>query len=301
MDVQLDLRTRPALAPLSHPPPLAGRPPLVLALGPRCAPIADPGRPPVRTGILLALALEGSDALTLQPFAIVALIILAVFTSPAAAAGSSAEVLGRFAVWGDVRNDPGRQSHARPASRPLVQVLEKTNFSHSITVGDSARFLGSGDQSADATRYDNFLAAARPLTDGHTTHWLVWQPRPCVRPGRRPALPPEALGRSGALGRPRPPPLGIFRHDVRLEKGVLLLPLVDGDVGERGHHRVQDRRGRPRRRGRRGAHRAGRRATSSAGSRSGAAASGSSSSSTTRSSTPRSTTRGTRPRTRARR
>jgi hypothetical protein len=108
--------------------------------------------------------------LTLQPFAIVALIILAAFTSPAAAAGSSAEVLGRFAVWGDVRNDPG-ETTTPPGFTTLVQALEKTSFSHSITVGDY--ILGGGDRSADTARYDNFLAAARPLTDGRTTHWVA--------------------------------------------------------------------------------------------------------------------------------
>ena len=58
----------------------------------------------------------------------------------------------------------------------VVQALEQTSFSHSITVGDY--ILGSGDRSADTARYDNFLATARPLTDGRTTHWIVRQPRP---------------------------------------------------------------------------------------------------------------------------
>ncbi len=88
----------------------------------------------------------------------------------AAAAGSSAEMLGRFAVWGDVRNDPG-QTATSPGFFTVVQALEKTSFSHSITVGDY--ILAGGDPVADAARYDNFLAAARPLTGERTTHWVA--------------------------------------------------------------------------------------------------------------------------------
>jgi hypothetical protein len=101
---------------------------------------------------------------------IIGLAILGGLTTPSPATPSSADVLGRFAVWGDVRNDP-RETTTPPGFTLLVAALEQTSFTHSITVGDS--ILGSGDRSADAVRYDNFLAAARPLTDGRTTHWIV--------------------------------------------------------------------------------------------------------------------------------
>jgi hypothetical protein len=106
----------------------------------------------------------------LSTLIMIALAICAAVSQPGAAAGSSADTLGRFAVWGDVRSDPG-QTAVSPGFLTLVQALQQTPFSQSITVGDYT--FADGDPVNDAARYDSFLAAARPLTRGRTTHWIV--------------------------------------------------------------------------------------------------------------------------------
>jgi hypothetical protein len=107
---------------------------------------------------------------SLHPLVAIALAVCAALSQPSTTAASSTHTLGRFAVWGDVRNEPG-QTTPSPGFVTLVQALEKTSFSHSIAGGDYT--YADGDPSADAARYDNFLAAAEPITDGRETHWTI--------------------------------------------------------------------------------------------------------------------------------
>ena len=102
--------------------------------------------------------------------AVIILFICVAQTAPASAVGTSAEVLGRFAAWGDVRNDAGATA-ASPGFISLVAALAPSRFSHSINVGDN--IYADGDPVGDAARYDSFLGAAKPLTGGRTTHWIV--------------------------------------------------------------------------------------------------------------------------------
>lgn len=107
---------------------------------------------------------------SLRALITIALALCAALSQPSGAAGSSTDTLGRFAVWGDVRNEAG-QTAASAGFLSLVQALKQTRFSHSISVGDYT--YAEGDPTGDSARYNSFLAAARPLTLGRTTHWIV--------------------------------------------------------------------------------------------------------------------------------
>lgn len=110
---------------------------------------------------------QGAPAASASPNAASPAAVSAVVS---AAAGASAQARGHFVVWGDGRNDAG-QTAASPGFVSLVRALKNASFSHSITVGDYT--YADGGLSADTARYESFLAAARPLTDGRKTHWIV--------------------------------------------------------------------------------------------------------------------------------
>lgn len=111
-----------------------------------------------------------SAALLAALLASLALVVGLVASDAGAKRRPTDPIVGNFAVWGDTRNESGFTT-AAPGFLLLVDDLEHFAFTDSITVGDYT--YAANHAANDAARYDSFLAAAQPLTQGRRTVWTI--------------------------------------------------------------------------------------------------------------------------------